>query len=1119
MKQILIFCLLSGSLLAQNSRLAEGRFFKITVSKRGIHKITPQFIASMGINPSSLNPQKIRLFAGHQGMLPQPNAHARVSDLVEVPLWAQGEADQRFDESDYFLFFAESPHKQVFDTKESIFVHVQNIYSDQNFYFLEIESPQKGQRIAVKDDQVSPGQVIEFYDEHIWHEKEEVNILQSGRSWYGEQFGFVKNLAFSHNITGINPNADVRCKLAVMGQSFEDSRFSLTINGTKAGELAVPPIFPGTYSPKGEEAKQIFYVNLPSSNRLNISIDYLSTSGSARLDYFDLNFSAPLRLLGDELIFRSIESTQFPSVIFKIQNASGCQVWDVTDPLSPYQVSSQVSANQLEIKVKTQSLREFVAFRGSDFALPVYVGAVPNQNLHALEPSDLLIIVPDIFRAQAERLAEFRRKYDGLSVLVVSPEQVYNEFSSGRQDLVALRDFVRLLYQKSGLARLRYVLLFGDASYDYKNRLARNTNFVPVYESEKSLHPIFSYSSDDFIGLLDEREGVWGDFDNETLDLGIGRLPAANLAEAKTMVDKLIAYSSDPESMGDWRKVISFVADDGDNNLHQLQADRLATMVDTNYLNINVKKFYVDAYPQESDGGERRSPILRNVLNNRVNSGSLIVNFTGHGAEYGWTSEGILDISSIKSWRNAKRLPFFLTATCEFGRYDDPAKRSGAEEILIHPDGGGIGLITTTRPVFANTNYIVNEAFYRHALRPMPNGEMPRLGDLVRLTKNASMSGDINRNFALLGDPSMRLAYPKNRVVIKEINGKAFSPKDTLSALQLVSLRGEIQDSEGNKKTDFDGVVSLQLFEKQILRTTLGDEGPTMDFKERVNTIFRGTASVKGGEYEFKFLIPKDINYQFGQARLSFYAMSAHEDAASDNGRLILGGGLQQYTPDNTPPQIRLYLENQNFSNGQTVRATPLLIAELFDESGINIGGMGVGRNLMAIIDDDQDRPLLLNALYQTELDDFTHGSVRYQFLNEEALAPGHHTIRLIAWDNHNNFAQQEIYFKVAGKKEAAITQILTYPNPATDKVFVTLCHNLAGNEILFEASLFSADGRQLAQWQNRISENMPCIENLSLDMNSVSNDRLTGFFFLKVIISSSSTSAESVQRLIIINK
>jgi hypothetical protein len=1117
MKIAFAFLLLPIALMAQNSPLAKGKFFKLSVSERGVYKIDPGLFSAMGLNPSQLNPKQVRLFAGQQGMLPEANAAKRVNQLEEIPLWASGEADGRLDAGDYFLFFAESPHRPFFDSKNQMILHQQNIYSELNYYFLQVDSQTDGLRMALNQENVSPSQVIEFYDRLIWHEKEETNILQSGRAWYGERFGFEKNLRMSYPVAGINPAVAVRCKMAVMGQSFEDSRFSLIFNGQKAGEISLPVIFPGTYSPKGETAERIFSLPLANSNRLDLELVFEANNGTAFLDYFDINVSVPLRLEGNQLIFSSIESTKFPSAIFRIQNAQQAMVWDITNPNRPFRIESLPQNNDLEIRVQTQTFREFVAVRGSNFLTPTFSGTVANQNLVGLETPDLLVIVPDVFRSQAERLAAFRRQNDGLSVLLVSPEQIYNEFSSGKQDLVAIRDFVKHLYDKAAPNKpLRYVLLFGDASYDFKNRLRNNTNFIPVFESYKSLHPIFSYSSDDFIGLLEEREGIWGDFDNETVDVGIGRLPVSTVEEANILVDKLIAYSQDSESRGDWRKVISFVADDGDNNLHQIQADRLATFVDTNYFNINVKKFYVDAFPQESDGGERRSPVLRNVLNNRVNAGSLIVNFTGHGAEYGWTSEGILDIYSIRSWRNVNRLPFFVTATCEFGRYDDPSRRSGAEEIIIHPRGGGIGLITTTRPVFANTNYIVNEAFYRIALRKLPNGEMPRLGDLVRLTKNASMSGDVNRNFALLGDPSMRLAYPENRVAITSLNDKPFTGKDTLSALQKVSLKGEIQDDKAIKKTDFNGVVFLQLFEKQITKTTLGDEGPTMNYKDRENIIFRGTATVRAGEYEFNFLIPKDINYQFGQGRISLYAKSQNSDAASDNGRICIGSGLVEYEPDDEAPLINLYLENKKFVNGQTVRSTPLLIAELSDQSGINIGGMGVGRNLMAIIDGKTDRPLFLNSLYQTEIDDFTKGKVQYQFLPEEAFSEGWHTISLVAWDNHNNFAQEEIKFRVGNPKEALISQVLTYPNPATDILFLSICHNLSGQNLTFEAELVSTDGKLISTWAHQLAESAACIENLSLDLSQCLKGATSGLFILNIKISSPDTYVSSSKKILI---
>ncbi len=1118
---IVAFVLLPLGLGAQNfvsqSVLSQGQFYKLTINQRGMHKLTPAWLRSLGISTGGLNPRSIRLFAGHQGMLPEPNASPRTDDLVEIPLWAWGESDGRLDESDYFLFFAEGPHRESYIPKDNAMRHSLNIYSDQNYYFLMISPQADGKRIETSPESPTPLHTIETYDELIWHEKDQINILQSGRAWFGEFFDPKRKLSFSYDIAGIDSQKPVYLRLAVLGQSYAASRFIATLNGLKAGELEVPQIFQGTYANKGEMAMADFQLALPNSSRMNLELEFVATSGMAYLDFFEINYLSPLRMRGSQLIFRSANSTLLPATRFRIADAQAASVWDITDPNRPVAIRGVPVGSNLEITVETNRLREFVAWRGTDFPLPASGIAIANQNLHGLQGCDLLILVPQALREQAERLAEFRRSHDNLDVLVVNTEQVYNEFSSGRQDLVALRDFVRMLYFRKGL---RYVLLFGDASYDYKNRIPNNTNQIPVYESVKSVNPISSYSSDDFIGLLGEREGVWGDFDAETVEVGIGRLPVNTPAEAKTVVDKLIAYSQSRNALGDWRQVVVFVADDGDNNLHQKQADNLATMVDTGFQDFKVEKYFVDAFPQQNQGGARRSPVLRNLLNSRINSGALIVNFTGHGAEFGWTSEGILDISTIQSWRNPNRMPFFVTATCEFGRYDDPSRKSGAEECLLSPHGGAIGLITTTRPVYATTNFYVNQAFYEIALKPLPSGKMPRVGDIMVYTKNNSISGDINRNFALLGDPSMCLAYPKSHAVITAINGRPHRGLDTLSALERVKIEGEIRDDDDVLLPDFEGQISLQLFDKPVLKTTLGDEGPTMQFWERINTLYRGTASVKNGKFEFNFIIPKDIDYRTGPGRILLYAMHAIQnlDASGGSGLIQIGGGVQDFEPDDTPPLIEVFLENESFVDGQTVRPSPLLLVNLSDASGINTTGLGIGRDLMAIIDGDISNPLILNHLYRSETDDFTRGHAQYQFLPEEAFTPGEHTLKIIAWDAHNNFAEKEVRFRVAEKGDGIISQFLVFPNPTASHIDLSFCHNLGGNDLIINATLYSLTGAELGQWQRTIT-NTACVAGLRLDVSSLVAARKTGLHLLKVrVTSSSGTQAESIAKIVLLD-
>lgn len=1114
---ILLSSFISLSLQAQNSVLSTGKWYKIAVSQTGIYKITAQNLREWGIDISQINPKNIAIYGNGGGMLPQPNNSPRISDLQENAILVIGEEDNRMDNNDYIIFYGQSADKILYNPTSQRFRHEKNLYDDKNYYFLTIKNS-AGLRVQ-NQPSVSATQNITTFDNYFYHEKDLFNILNqlgrggSGREWYGEFLNAGQSIEISTTLEGVVPNSTILFTSSVLNQSFNVANFQVAINGKTIGSQNVSPIFDATYSTKGVPDVATFSVNsnqIPALPQFKVTYTLQGSNVRGYLNYFGVQSKRELRLYGNQTAFRSIESMAFATSNFIVGNAnSGTQIWDITNPLEPKNQNFTLSGSQASFGAATSGiLKEFIVWQGADFPAPTLVGEIPNQNLRALATPNLIIITHPNFREEAERLAQFRRTNDGLSVAVADVFQIYNEFSSGKQDVTALRDFIRHLYFKTPNT-LQYVLLFGATSFDYKDRVSNNTNFVPIYESRESLHPIFSYSSDDYFGFMENSEGEWIEtFSNvptfdHTLDVGVGRLPVQTAEQAHNVVNKIISYANRKENLGEWRKKVVFVADDGDANQHQVDADKIAQKVENDYPNFNVQKIYLDAYPQISSGGNESSPECKKAFTEAIEKGALVINFTGHGGEVGWTQEEILRSPDIKTWNNGNRLPLMITATCEFGRYDEPTNLSGAEVAILEPHRGAIALITTTRPVFSSTNFILNDQIYNFIFTPIA-GKMPRLGDIMRLTKNNSLAGSVNRNFSLLGDPSMRLAYPEKNIVITHLNGKDINiEQDTLKALDRVILEGEIRDESNVIMPNFNGVLNATLWDKPRIKTTFGTQSSSpMNFLMQDVRLFNGRVSVKNGRFRLQFVMPRNINYAFGNGKISLYASDMQNliDAGAGKPDIVIGGSNPNPIADNTPPRIRLFMNDTTFKNGGLVNENPLFLAYLYDENGINISSAGIGQDITAYLNDSIQKPYILNDFYTTDLDSYQSGKVLYPF---RSLPEGRYTLTFKAWDTYNNSSEAKIEFVVASSKSLRLQNVMNYPNPFSEKTTFSFEHNRFNEDLEVELEIFSLQGEKMLAFRDKVFTADANVSKFILDLNGYGTKFASGMYIYRLTVRS----------------
>ena len=1046
----------------ENSVLANGTWYKLQVNSTGIYKLSYADLQKMGINAGSVDPRSIRIYGNGGGMLPEANAAPRIDDLRENAIFVSGEADGQFNDGDYILFYGESPDMWKFQTKDQLFHHTKNVYSDFNYYFLTYDNG-PGKRIGSQpSDPQSATDFIDRFNDYAFYEKDDINLIKSGRQWYDKDiFDITTSRQYSFSFPNLDDSSPAILGADIAARSTSGAT-SFTISAGSQQVMTVPvSATSGEWlSVYGRTGTKSDTLN-PSGNSIEVKLVFNKYGHEATgyLNYLELNVMRHLSMSGPQMAFRSVLATKKDKVYeFRLaSNGQQLTIWDVTSPSEIKNAIPAQTGSEYAFRLASDTLiHEFIAFDGSSFYSVNSTVKIENQDLHGAGSFDYVIITHPNFITQAEKLAQFHRSHDHYTVLVTTPEVVYNEFSSGAQDITAIRDFMKMMYDKTGSAITpKYLLLFGDASYDYKDRVQNNTNFVPSYESPESMDPVDSYVTDDYYVLLNQDEGQDA---SGTLDMGVGRFVVRTVAEAEGAVAKIEHYCENSDTVkNDWRNVISFVAEDWDNNLHLNQTEELTSIIDQNYKDYNVDKIYLDAYQAISTPGGLRNPDVNDAINKRMAKGALIMNYTGHGGELGWAHERVLEIPDIKSWTNFDNMPAFMTATCEFSRIDDPSFVSAGEWVFLNPLGGGIALFTTTRATFAGSNRTLSINFYNNVFNKI-NGQYPKMGDLILEAKNATGGSANSRKFILLGDPALQLAYPEESIATTSINNNIVSViPDTLRALAEVTISGEIRNDAGNIMTGFNGTLFPTVFDKSSDVSTLSNTGGAItQFKIRKNIIYKGKVDISEGKFTFTFIVPKDIAYKYGIGKISYYARSNGLDASGSETNLIVGGYNNSAKTDDQGPEIKLYMNNTDFVYGGITDQNPNLFAVIVDTSGVNTVGNGIGHDLTAILDENSQEAKILNDYYVSDMNTFKSGLVVYPYTN---LSDGPHTISFKAWDVYNNSSDATIEFVVASSADFALQHLMNFPNPFKDHTTFSFEYNQTSSNLEAEIKVYSLNG------------------------------------------------------------
>lgn len=1066
-------------LLFTLSSQGQKHYFRIAIEKDGVYKIDRNILKDFGISHKNINPQNLRFYYSPQKILPQLNSKPVNINWVEIPVYSNDQ-DGQFDKNDYICFYAEGPD-EVFKLGEFL-RHKQHPYSKYNYILAEIST---GSSKKVQNSSLQTGsEKVDFLHHFEFYEPEYINLLNSGREWLGDYFFSEIDIPFE--IKGLDLSSEVNSQFKIVGQTYEDTELALFQNGRPLGQLPLRKInyrrndYYKRYNRAGEISENEYFLK-PELETLTFTLQLpqdIDISSGAYIDYIEINAKRKIQFYPEQHQAWHLGNGDFQ---FESKRTSDQFIWDVSDPAEVISLENQ---NGLFSVANNKNLTKLAFFSEKNLLKPKDIQEISITPLPVSTP-ELLIVYPEYFKKEAQMLADYRKSHDGLEVALAELEQVYFQFSGGKTDPTAIRNYCRNLW-KQNPEKFKYLLLFGDTNFDTKNNNSLNyifpDRFIPMYESKESLEPIYSYSSDDYFGFLEDHEGEWHEgysvngrwvssrLDDHSLDIGVGRLPVKTKTEAQRVVEKLIHYDQLNEEQEIWKRKIVFVADDADLNIHQRDAEQFSDLVKESYPSIQPQKIYLDAFTQTTTELGERSKEANDAFEKFMNEGALIVNFNGHGSEDGWTDEKLLTISEITQWRNLDNMPILFTATCEFGRFDNPAVVSGAELALLNPNGGSPALLTTTRPVFSSTNFKINQAFYQHLF------DYERLGDVFKKTKNNSVQGELNRNFSLLGDPSMPINFPHEQITLTSINGE--SPEGfTLKAGQTYSLKGKTEDDS------FSGSVLISVFDKPVEKSTIGNSGNSkMVFSEISNLLFQGETEIINGSFELDLVLSRNIadGIDYGHIYLFAFKEDGSGQASGGFDKVLISSEPENNSVDVNPPEVTFEFNQE----------TRILTIHTFDESGINVSSLIPEHNITLTLNDSIH--LILNESYQAQ----TITSGKIQVYLSGLTGNSTNTIELKISDIHNN--QKTETFTITPEQEEFKTELIRlYPNISEDILNILFSHNKQGEELSIRISVSDLNGKEMYY---ELAECRDCPEQLRFGMNLEEFLTANGKYFVKIV-------------------
>ncbi|MCX2742895.1 type IX secretion system sortase PorU [Mangrovivirga sp. M17] len=1070
-----------------------GNTFKIYIPETGIYKIDHDYLISSGINPDEVNPANLKIIALPGGSLPQliddENNLPR-----EIPLKIKNNSSSFTSETEVY-FYAESIEKTYYSNIINSVSNNKSVYADSAFVYISLSGNSNSEIIVQEELQDNSGEYAEWITAKV-KEKDEAKILISGKDWYFKPL-FNSNNSRTFELPTINTGSTStdNLKLELISSVTDPSTVSISVDNLPLANLSLPQVSSSDYANKG----------------ISFIKDYELTINNSESFQVDFSFSGQGSFYIDRLISYSYNSGSYiplniPSFIAKsgsIQVPNNSVIWDINKWYQPKEIIPICADNSCSIEVKKG--QRFIIFENNQVQTPpkaekIRVAPIASYN------SDYLIISDPSLKNEARYLAEYRNSKNNFQVDIVTPKSIYAIYGLGRKDVTALRNYIYHNY-KNGGGKLKYLLLAGNASYDFRGIDRPGTDIVSAYQSNDSTDPVYSYVSDDYYGFLEKNEGIWQEQSGQwhDMDISVGRIPTDDPEALRGYIEKIKHYES--ISLTDttaWQNKVVMIADDGDYNAHIEDINILGSILQQGESAFNVKKLALDDFPQKSLPSGQRSPEFNEAMIEAMNKGALMVSYTGHGKEEHLGHEEFFNDESIAALKNLDKLPIFVTATCEYGRFDFPPTTPGAEKMLFNPSGGAIVMLTTTRPVSIPDNFKVNNALIE-VLR-QKNIRNMTVGQWFREIKNLNQDNRGSRGFVLLGDPAVKPAIPKHEIKIKEIKNLS-NNTDTLSALSRIRISGIIVDPLTNQiDEDFNGKVDVNIFDQPVSRTTIGDESNPYTYEVTDNYIFKGKTDAINGEFEFEFTVSKNIDYRTGHGKASFYSVSTKEIPASGfYTNLKISGSNPSPEIDNKAPEIEAYINSPNFINGQEVSSSSVMIARLSDENGINLSNRSLDFGPQAILDDTTF--IGLSEYYTSFSDDETKGTIS---LPLEGLKPGYHKLTLIVRDNFNNPTSIQLDFNVKNENGLVIYKASNYPNPVNDHTTFAIDHNRPGESLNISMEIFSIQGESVLTYTTDVISRSNTLEIADLNLPFDTDKFRNGIYVYRIIVRSNRDGAKN---------
>ena len=1040
---------------AAHSLLREGQWMQLAVAETGVYALTTSEVPQL----EGVSFQNIALFGTDALMLDYANRAYHPDDLKPISISIQDQnGNHRMDAEDRILFYAEGPIAWRYDDYAQQYVHHRHTYDTRNYVFLRIGGDSGAQ--VVQASAVSSSNTIDHYTAFVLYEEEKINIANSGQLWVGERFhSGTLSRQFTLQLPGnASGNAKLRVGLCNASEGYAD--FKVTV-GSSSRTL--------NFSPR--DLYQVLSTE-PSVNNaasLTCQIEYTPyTNGNVGyLDYIEASASVPLRFDGQQTAFRSTVRTADNTAFFEMSNApSTLRIWDVTRLDSVREMSLTTAANKVRFGDHCSTPHEYIAFDGTYYLSPILIGNLPVQDIHGATNPNMVIVTHRDFKEEAQRIATLHSLYDGMEVLVVTQEEVFNEFSGGKKDPMALRQMMRMFRNRHLADPLlnepTHLLLFGKGTYDNRNLLENNFATLITFQAPRAFSTDCSVApSDDFFGYLDNNEEG---FESHGIDISVGRLPAKTKAEAQLLTDKIEHYISREDLQynnirGDWRTFVALLSDDADPSCPGdkdfcISSEYLANRINEQFPWITTDKIYADAYTQESGAIGSYYPDVNNALKQRMDYGCLLLNYVGHGSDLYIGTERYMELSDIANYANLKQLAFFVTSTCSFGKYDRLDGMCGSEAFVLAP-GAGVACLSAARPISHIRNF--NSELVIQALT---RGNT--IGNAVRTAKNTYPQNQ-NRAITLMGDPALQLSFPEHQVRVTHINGKSVEEgvADSAKVLSRVTVEGVIENEQGNVLTDFNGWIFPVVYDRMTQCRTLANdnEGTEVDFTQQKSILYKGRDSVANGHFSYSFIVPRDVAYQYDYGKLSHYAKSTTTDAAGAYQNILFGGFDETVDISEIRPEIQLFINDSNFRNGGLTDPNPRIYAIVRDEVGINAVGSGLGHDITAIVDGNVNNTYVLNDFYETDINDIHRGYINYGLLN---LSPGRHSLTVKVWNIFNYSNSATIEFVVGSTDSTRIGQFACHPNPASNRTQIRVEHNGTDAIATAQIEIFDLLGRNV---------------------------------------------------------